>query len=204
MKKLQKWRALGFYGAYGKRFVDLILACAALAVALLPMLIICILIRLTSRGEVIFKQERIGKGGEPFVCYKFRSMRADAPHDLPRTRFEEVARYVTPIGGFLRRTSLDELPQIINVLKGDMSFVGARPLIPAEEAMHIGRARGGVYALRPGITGLAQVRGRDMIDDAQKLSYDLEYAEKISFLLDVKIFFGTLLGALRGENIRTE
>ena len=196
MKKLQKKRVLSFYGAYGKRFIDLILACAALAVTLLPMLVICILVKLTSRGEVIFKQERIGKGGEPFVCYKFRSMRADAPHDLPRTRFEEVARYVTPIGSFLRRTSLDELPQIINVLKGDMSFVGARPLIPAEEAMHIGRTKGGVYSLRPGITGLAQVRGRDTIDDSQKLGFDLEYAENLSLLLDVKIFFGTLLGAL--------
>ena len=144
------------------------------------------------------------RGGKHFICYKFRSMSADAPRDVPRTRFEDAARYITPLGRFLRKTSLDELPQLINVMRGDMSFVGARPLIPSEEEMHRGRELGGVYDLRPGITGLAQVMGRDMIDDAQKLSYDLEYARNFSFRLDAKIFFETLISALRRENVRTE
>ena len=204
MKKLKRGREGGFYRAVGKRLVDVILACAMLVIAFVPMLMIALLVKLTSRGEAIFKQERIGRGGEIFVCYKFRSMSADAPHDVPTARFEEAASYITPIGRLLRRTSLDELPQIINVLKGDMSFVGARPLIPSEVAMHRGRESGGVYELRPGITGLAQVRGRDMIDDSQKLAFDLEYARNLGLWLDVKIFFGTLLGALLGKNIRTQ
>lgn len=204
MKKLQKRSAGRFYRERGKRCIDVLLACAVLVLAAVPMLLIALLVKLTSRGGAIFRQERIGRGGEHFICYKFRSMRSDAPHDVPTARFEEAAHYITPLGGFLRRTSLDELPQIINVLKGDMSFVGARPLIPSEEAMHRGRESGGVYELRPGITGLAQVRGRDMIDDAQKLEFDLEYARNLGFWLDVKIFFGTLLSAMRGKNIRTE
>lgn len=204
MEKLKKRRARGFYRERGKRCIDVLLACAVLAITCVPMLIIAALIKLTSRGEVIFKQERIGRGGERFICYKFRSMRSDAPHDVPTSQFEDAARYITRIGRILRKSSLDELPQIINVLKGDMSFVGARPLIPAEVRMHKGREIGGVYKLRPGITGLAQVRGRDMIGDEQKLAFDLEYARNLGFWLDVKIFFQTLFSALRGKNIRTD
>ena len=194
----------GFYRARGKRFIDVLLAFFLLGLTAVPMLIIALLVKLTSSGEVIFKQERIGRGGVPFICYKFRSMSADAPHDIPTSRFEGAARYITPLGRILRRTSLDELPQIINVLKGDMSFVGARPLIPAEIDMHRGREQGGVYELRPGITGLAQVRGRDMIDDAQKLLYDLEYARRIGFFLDLKIVFRTVFSTMRGKDIRTD
>lgn len=193
-----------FYREVGKRLADVVLACALLIFLALPMLVIALLVKLTSRGEVIFKQERIGRGGVPFVCYKFRSMRTDAPHDVPSAELFGAERYITPIGRILRRTSLDELPQIINVIKGDMSFVGARPLIPAEALMHEGRRASGVYELRPGITGLAQVRGRDMIDDAQKLLYDLEYARELGFWLDVKILVGTLSKALTGKDIRTE
>ena len=194
----------GFYRERGKRFIDVLLAFVLLGLTAVPMLIIALLVKLTSSGEVIFKQERIGRGGVPFICYKFRSMRADAPRDIPTSHFEGAARYITPLGRILRRTSLDELPQIINVIKGDMSFVGARPLIPAEVRMHKGREIGGVYKLRPGITGLAQVRGRDMIGDEQKLAFDLEYARNLGFGLDVKIFFQTLFSALRGKNIRTD
>ena len=194
----------GFYRVRGKRTLDAVLACLLLIITVIPMLLIALLVKLTSRGEVIFRQERIGRGGEPFVCYKFRSMRKDAPHDVPTAHLEDAARYITPVGRLLRRTSLDELPQIINVLRGDMSFVGARPLIPAEESMHRGRDFGGVYELRPGITGLAQVRGRDMIDDAQKLLLDLEYAENVGFWLDLKILLRTLFCVFRGKNIRTE
>lgn len=204
MRKLQKIGARRFYREWGKRALDVVLACVLLVLVAVPMLVIALLVKLTSRGEVIFKQERIGRGGERFICYKFRSMRADAPHYVPTARFADAARYITPLGRLLRRSSLDELPQIINVLRGDMSFVGARPLIPSEERMHRERTCGGVYELRPGITGLAQVRGRDMIDDEQKLAYDLEYAQNLGFWLDVKIFFGTLTSALRGKNIRTD
>ena len=197
-------RANGFYGAIGKRLLDISFACFVLITMLVPMLIIGLLVKLTSSGEIIFKQVRIGRGGEPFVCYKFRSMRKDAPHDVPTAEFSGFDSYVTPLGRFLRKSSLDELPQIINVIKGDMSFVGARPLIPNESYMHVARRQGGVYELRPGITGLAQVRGRDMIDDEQKLFYELEYIENFGFLLDMKILFQTLWSALISKNVRTE
>ena len=199
-----KRRTGNFYRARGKRWADVALACVALFIMLAPMLLVALLVKLTSRGEVIFKQERIGRGGEVFVCYKFRSMRADAPHDVPTSQLEGASRYITPLGRVLRRTSLDELPQIINVLRGDMSFVGARPLIPAERDMHRAREAGGVYELRPGITGLAQVCGRDMLDDAQKLSLDLEYVGKVGLWLDVKIFLRTLFCAILGKNIRAD
>ena len=193
----------GFYRAVGKRALDIILACVMLVILSLPMLIIALVIKLDSSGGVIFKQTRIGRGGEPFVCYKFRSMLADAPHDLPSAEFD-APEYITPVGRFLRRTSLDELPQIVNVIKGDMSFVGVRPLIPCEEALHKGRALCGAYELRPGITGLAQICGRDMISDAEKLGFDAEYAKNVGFALDVRIFFLTFSRVLRREDIRVK
>ncbi len=194
----------GFYKSFGKRAIDLVLSCVLLIVMCVPMLLIALAIRLTSKGGAIFKQVRIGRGGEPFVCYKFRSMRLDAPSDIPTSHPSDIGRYITPVGGFIRRLSLDELPQIINVIKGDMSLVGVRPLIPCEEEMHKGRSASGVYDLPPGITGLAQIRGRDMISDAEKLEFDREYAKNIGFALDTKIFFETLLRVIRREDIRAK
>ena len=201
-KNAWAFRGHGFYKRFGKRALDILISCALLVAACLPMLFIALAIKLTSRGGVIFRQVRIGRGGVPFVCYKFRSMRADAPSDVPTSSPSDIGSYITPVGAFIRRFSLDELPQIINVIKGDMSLVGVRPLIPCEEEMHRGRAASGAYDLPPGITGLAQIRGRDMISDAEKLSFDSEYAKNIGFLLDAKIFFETFLRVLRREDIR--
>ncbi|MBO5845655.1 MAG: sugar transferase [Clostridia bacterium] len=184
-----------------KRVLDLLLAYLLLLVAYIPMLIIALLIKLTTDGSVIFRQIRIGAGGKSFVCYKFRTMRCDAPTNLSTAEFADADSYVTSVGRFLRRTSLDELPQLFNVLCGEMSLVGPRPLIPEEAEMHRRRHDLGVYALRPGITGLAQVRGRDEIDDAQKLSYDVEYLLSMGFMTDARILLCTALKVISADGV---
>ncbi len=184
-----------------KRLFDILAAYILLLFLYVPMLLIAVLIRLTSRGSVIFRQERVGAGGKIFVCYKFRTMRPDAPPSLSTSEFGNADEYITAIGRFLRKTSLDELPQLFNVLGGDMSIVGPRPLIPAEREMHARRAELGVYSVRPGITGLAQVCGRDTLSDADKLGYDAEYRSKICFATDLKIIFLTFFKVCSCEGV---
>lgn len=185
-----------------KRFLDIFLSYLLLCAAYLPMLAIALAIKLSSPGKIIFKQIRVGKDGKKFVCYKFRTMREDAPPNTPTSEFSDVEDYITPIGRFLRRTSLDELPQLFNVMCGDMSLVGPRPLIPEEKDMHKKRAELGVYSIRPGITGLAQIRGRDMISDAEKLACDAEYTADLCFSQDVKILFATFIKVFSAEGIK--
>ena len=187
-----------------KRLLDVIFAYVLLLVVYVPMLIIAILIKLTSEGSVVFRQIRIGAGGRRFVCYKFRTMRTDAPPNLSTSEFTDADSYVTVVGRFLRRTSLDELPQLFNVLCGDMSLVGPRPLIPEESEMHRQRRELGVYNVRPGMTGLAQVMGRDLLDDGEKLHYDAEYASHIGFAIDVRIIFATFGRVLLAQGVRAE
>ena len=165
------------------------------------MLFIAVLIRLTSRGGALFRQIRVGQGGVPFVCYKFRTMYEDAPRNCPTSDFTNAERFVTPIGRFLRRSSLDELPQLWNVLRGQMSLVGPRPLIPCEADVHAWRMRCGVYQLRPGITGLAQVCGRDRLPDAEKTRLDVRYAKRVSFWEDVRIVAKTVLRVCSGDGV---
>ena len=141
-----------------KRLLDIVASAILLAVFCLPLLVIMACIRLTSEGAAIFKQRRVGRNGKLFVCYKLRTMYKDAPPNLSTAEFFDAERYVTPIGRLLRRTSLDELPQLLNVLKGDMSIIGPRPLIPEEESIHQKRQERRVYSIRPGMTGLAQIR----------------------------------------------
>ena len=167
----------------------------------LPMLAISLVIALTSRGGVIFRQIRIGKGGESFVCYKFRTMYSHAPSNIPSAALKNAHIYVTKVGRFLRRTSLDELPQLFNVLKGDMSLIGPRPLIAEEETVHRLRMEKGVYNIRPGITGLAQVSGRDLVSDREKAELDIEYLNSVGFVSDMRIFFKTLKRVVSGEGI---
>lgn len=175
-----------------KRIWDIFISVFLIVLFVFPVLIFMAVIRLTSKGEAIFKQTRVGRGGREFVCYKLRTMYEDAPKSVATSQLWGAERYVTPIGRFLRRTSIDELPQLINVLKGDMSIVGPRPLIPEETALHRERKKRGIYALRPGITGLAQIRGRDMLSDSEKLDADEEYKENISLSFDLKIILSTV------------
>ena len=187
------------YRAFLKRALDLILALVLSILLLLPMLIITVAIRAESAGGAIFKQERRGRGGRVFVCYKFRTMRRDAPSNMPASSFQGRELYVTRVGRFLRRSSLDELPQLFNVIRGDMSLVGPRPLICEESEIHDGRQRVGVYALRPGITGMAQIGGRNSLDDREKLEKDTYYLHNLRPSLDAKILFSTLSCVIKRE-----
>jgi O-antigen biosynthesis protein WbqP len=184
-----------------KRIIDLFTALFLLIITAIPMFLISLVIKLFDNGPIIFKQERVGKNKEKFICYKFRTMSVDAPHELSTKEFTDSYKYITPIGRLLRRSSLDELPQLFNVLIGNMSIVGPRPLISSEREIHRMRSEYGVYDLKPGITGLAQVCGRDSLSDERKAECDAIYAENISFLVDVKIFMATLLKVIKKEDI---
>ena len=164
------------------------------------MLIIAIWIKIDSPKEpILFKQTRVGKNDVPFTILKFRSMNKNAPHQMATENFEHPEEYITPVGKFIRKTSLDELPQIFNVLKGEMSIIGPRPLIPAEKEVLAMRDEYGASRILPGITGLAQVHGRDEITDRNKAAYDGKYALNISILLDISIFFRTIFDVLQSK-----
>lgn len=178
---------------YVKRILDLIIAITLFIIFLIPMIIISILIKLDSKGPVLFKQVRTGKNGKPFNLYKFRSMAVDNDvHDFSKQDNH------TKVGDILRKTSLDELPQIINILKGEMSFIGPRPWITDyyENMTEEQRHRNDVL---PGITGLAQAKGRNNITIFDKINYDLEYVKNYSFIQDVKIVFLTIKTVLSKE-----
>lgn len=194
---------VGIGGAYPvlKRLFDVFAAYILLFFLYVPMLVIAALIKLNSRGGVIFRQARVGVDGKVFVCYKFRTMRTDAPSCLSTAEFKDADRYITAVGRFLRKTSLDELPQLFNVLSGDMSIIGPRPLILSESEMHARRAELGVYSVRPGMTGLAQVCGRDMLSDAEKVGYDSEYVSNLSFIQDIRIVFLTFARVFSCEGV---
>lgn len=184
-----------------KRILDLLFSALLLLFLSLPMLLIGVAVALSSKGGAIFRQERVGREGRIFVCYKFRTMYTDCPENIPTSEFSNAEKYVTPIGSFLRKTSLDELPQLYNVLKGDMSLVGPRPLIPHEGEIHELRRRCGVYRLRPGITGLAQINGRDEINDIDKARFDARYSRHVSLSEDARIIRQTLSEAFTGKNV---
>lgn len=186
---------------YVKRFFDVLIAFVSLTFLYIPMGIIALSIRISTGESSVFRQKRVGKDGRCFICYKFRTMRKSAPSQMASADFSDAQKYITPIGRFLRKSSLDELPQLFNVLGGDMSIVGPRPLIPLERDMHDMRKKGGADRALPGITGLAQIMGRDMLDNAHKADFDIAYSRDVSFLLDMKIFFKTFVCAYRQENI---
>lgn len=178
---------------YVKRVLDLIMAIILMIIFLIPMAIIGVLIKLDSKGPVFFKQERTGKNGKIFLLYKFRSMAADNDvHDFSK------GDQHTKIGTVLRKLSLDELPQLINIIRGEMSFIGPRPWIPDyyESMNEHQRHRNDVL---PGITGLAQAKGRNNISIISKINYDLEYVQNYSLLQDIKIFFLTIKTVLSKE-----
>ncbi len=179
------------YGGIPKRLFDIIVASVLLIVAAIPMLLAAMAIKLEGGGSVIFRQTRVGANMKPFVCYKFRTMRPEAPRDCASAELEHPERYITRVGAALRRMSIDELPQLFNVLAGDMSLVGPRPVIPGETELVELRRRLGVYSVRPGITGLAQVRGRDCISVRRKAELDAEYTRRMSFWLDIALLLRT-------------
>ena len=175
-----------------KRAFDIIAASVGLLLAAVPMAVISLLISADSKGCAVFKQQRVGTNGKLFCIYKFRTMDVDAPSEVATSRLRDPYRYITRVGSFLRRTSLDELPQLFNVLKGDMSLVGPRPLIAGEYDVHRLRRQNGVYSVRPGITGWAQVNGRDDVSVEEKVRLDAEYVERRSLSFDLFILFKTV------------
>ncbi len=185
-----------------KRFFDFFLSLLALIVLSPVILVLALLVLMLSGRPVIFKQERVGYKNKLFTIYKFRTMkdgmRQTRTEDLTD---EEIENDITVIGKILRKLSLDELPQLLNILKGDMSFVGPRPLIPQEEEIRKLREKYNVYSVRPGITGWAQVNGRDFVTDEQKAKLDKEYVEKHSIMMDIKIMFRTVWVVLAGKDI---
>ena len=177
-----------------KRITDILIAAVAVVFLAIPMLLIALTLKiLYPRIPVLFKQQRVGRNGELFTLIKFSSMRNEAILGKEAQGSLELPKYVTGFGNFLRNSSLDELPQLFQVLSGKMSLIGPRPLVPQEKAVHILRWDSGVYRLRPGITGWAQIHGRDLLSDEKKAAYDKEYLEKMSFSLDRDIFLVTIL-----------
>ena len=192
-----------WYRDFFKRFFDVIFSLIAIILLAIPMMIIALLIKIDSPKEpILFKQVRVGKNDVPFTILKFRSMSNDAPHQVATKNFENPEQYITKVGKVLRKTSLDELPQLFNVLKGDMSVIGPRPLIPKETDVLAMRDEYGASRILPGITGLAQVHGRDEVTDENKASYDGKYALNISMLLDLSIFYKTVFDVVKSRGVR--
>lgn len=185
-----------------KRIIDFLLALFLLFI-LAPFFIgIAVLIKLTSEGPVFFKQRRIGKNKKEFYILKFRTMRVDTPKDTPTHLLHNPETYITKVGSFLRKTSLDELPQLINILKGEMSFVGPRPALWNQYDLIAERDKYGANDVYPGLTGWAQINGRDELPIPIKAKLDGEYVEKMSVLFDIKIFFLTIIKVLKEEGIK--
>lgn len=183
-----------------KRFFDFTVS-LLLIILLSPLfVIISIIIFIDAGNPVVFKQYRVGKDNKLFFIYKFRTMRNNT-RNTATANLKEADRQITKSGRFLRKTSLDELPQLFNVLLGDMSFVGPRPLIPEEKEIRKLRKKYNVYSVRPGITGWAQVNGRDMLSNKEKALFDKEYIDKQSVGFDIKIMFKTVAVVLKRENI---
>ena len=182
-----------------KRFFDIVVSLFLLIVLFPFMLIMAVVIRIDSKGNAIFRQKRVGKNGKPFYCYKFRTMSVDAPRDCATSCFVNSEQYITRVGRVLRRFSLDELPQLWCVLRGSMSIIGYRPLVLTEEKCNDMRRRLNVFSVRPGISGYAQVNGRDDLYYKNKAILDAEYVKKASLRLDIKLIFQTLVVVWKRE-----
>ena len=187
---------------YFKRFLDIVLSAAGLLVLSPILLIIAVAIKMDSKGPVLFKQKRVAKGKEHFQILKFRTMYADVPKDVPTHLLADPESKITKIGRFLRKSSLDELPQIWNILVGEMSIIGPRPALWNQFDLIAERDKYGANDVRPGLTGLAQVMGRVELPIEVKAKYDGDYAQNVTFANDVKIFFKTITSVLGAKGVK--
>lgn len=183
-----------------KRLFDLTLALTASIILIIPITLTALAVRLTSKGPVLYWSNRVGKDNHLFEMPKFRSMKVDTPA-VATHLLENPDSLLTPIGSFLRKSSLDELPQLWSILKGDMSFVGPRPALFNQDDLITLRTDAGVHALIPGLTGWAQINGRDELPIPDKVALDTEYLEKRSFWFDLKILFLTFIKVIRKDGI---
>jgi len=188
------------YRRFIKRILDFLMAIVLFVSLFIPMCIVSLAIKLTSKGPVFFIQERYGRNSRPFKLYKFRSMLDTAP-EISNSHFNDIKSYITPLGMFIRSTSIDELPQLWNIIKGDMSFIGPRPLAVTDEKVLSLRKTNGADSVLPGISGLAQVHGRNNITDEDKARYDAIYASKVTFHLDMLIIFKTIFYTIKGTGV---
>lgn len=181
--------------------MDFWLAVIALVILSPVFLILVIAIKLDSPGPVLFKQKRVGLHKTHFEILKFRTMKIDTPKDMPTHLLENPEQYITRVGKFLRKTSLDELPQILNIARGEMSIIGPRPALWNQYDLIEERDKYGANDVVPGLTGWAQINGRDELEIDVKARLDGEYVEKMSFKMDVKCFFGTILSVLKSDGV---
>lgn len=184
-----------------KRLLDFCMSLGACVVLSPILLILCAAIKLDSRGPILFRQKRVGIHKTYFSIYKFRTMRIDTPKDMPTHMLANPEQYITRVGRFLRKSSLDELPQLFNILKGHMSFVGPRPALWNQEDLIAERDRYGANDVMPGLTGWAQINGRDELEISVKAKLDGEYVEKMSLGFDVKCFLGTFSSVLKADGV---
>lgn len=190
------------YERYVKRILDFVLAVFGLVILSPLYLIIIIAIKLDSRGPILFEQKRMAQNKKSFKIYKFRTMRIDTPHNMPTHMLVHAESYITNVGKFLRKTSLDELPQLLNILKGEMSVVGPRPCLMNQKDLIIERDKYAANNVKPGLTGLAQISGRDELPIPTKAKYDGDYCKKITFCNDVKILCETVTSVLRHDGVK--
>ena len=184
-----------------KRGIDFFLVLLGLIILSPLFLILMLVIKLDSRGPILFKQKRVGIHKTHFMILKFRTMKIDTPKDMPTHLLQNPQQYITKVGRFLRKTSLDELPQIINILKGDMSIVGPRPALWNQYDLIEERDKYGANDIRPGLTGWAQINGRDELEIPHKAKLDGDYVRRMSFLMDVRCFFGTFISVLGAKGV---
>ena len=195
------------YDKIVKRGIDFVLALIGIILLAIPMLIISIIIKTDDPGPVLFRQKRISKGKGTFPLLKYRSMKMSTPHDMPTHMLSNPEQYITKVGAFLRKSSLDELPQLFNILKGEMAIIGPRPALWNQDDLIAERDKYGANDIRPGLTGWAQINGRDAIEIEDKAKLDGYYAEKLrkggftAFAMDVKCFFGTITSVLRSDGV---
>jgi O-antigen biosynthesis protein WbqP len=183
-----------------KRFFDIFLGCLAALILFVPVLLVAIAVRLTSKGPALYWSDRVGRNNVIFIIPKFRSMRLGTPA-VATHLLQNPNQWLTPIGTFLRKSSLDELPQLWSILKGDMSFVGPRPALFNQDDLNALRTEKGVHELVPGLTGWAQVNGRDELPIPQKVELDAEYLQRRSLLFDIKILWMTALKVLARDGV---
>lgn len=184
-----------------KRVFDIVLSGVAILVFSPILVIIAIAIKLDSKGPVLFKQKRVGKNKTYFMIYKFRSMYVDAPSDMPTHLLKDPTAMITKVGAFLRKTSLDELPQLFNIFKGEMAIVGPRPALWNQYDLIEERDKYRANDIRPGLTGWAQINGRDELEIDEKSKLDGYYVENMGLLLDIKCFFGTFISVAKSEGV---
>ena len=184
-----------------KRLLAIVLSLLGLICLGWLLILLCIAIKIDSPGPVLFKQKRVGKGKSHFYILKFRTMRIDTPKDMPTHLLANPEQYITRVGKFLRKTSLDELPQLLNILKGDMAIIGPRPALWNQFDLIAERDKYGANDIRPGLTGWAQINGRDELEIDVKAKLDGEYVQRLSFGFDVKCFLGTITAVLRSDGV---